>query len=88
MPATHRTMSAQTTTDTAADLCRFAELVARAGLEPDLKRRYTSDPASVFAEFGLLGAEPVYTAPSLVIENLGRPDATATTLLTGIPYAV
>ncbi|MEU6534310.1 hypothetical protein [Streptomyces sp. NPDC047000] len=39
---------------------RFALLTARAGLEPELAQRYTSDPVSVLAEFGLPATEPVY----------------------------
>ncbi|MFD4033756.1 hypothetical protein ACFWVP_25405 [Streptomyces sp. NPDC058637] len=66
---------------------RFALLTARAGLEPDLAQRYTSDPVSVLAEFGLAATEPVYgdlfvSAPGakgavgLVIDELDRPGAT------------
>ncbi|MFE3519538.1 hypothetical protein [Streptomyces sp. NPDC059166] len=40
---------------------RLALLTARAGLEPELAQRYTSDPLSVLAEFGLPAAEPVYS---------------------------
>jgi len=39
---------------------QFALLTARAGLEPDLAQRYTSDPVSVLIEFGLPAMEPVY----------------------------
>lgn len=39
---------------------QFALLTARAGLEPELAQRYTSDPVSVLAEFGLPATEPVY----------------------------
>ncbi|MFE2022119.1 hypothetical protein ACFW9O_29190 [Streptomyces sp. NPDC059499] len=39
---------------------RLALLTARAGLEPELAQRYTSDPVSVLAEFGLPATEPVY----------------------------
>ncbi|MEU6658609.1 hypothetical protein [Streptomyces sp. NPDC046821] len=39
---------------------QFALLTARAGLEPDLAQRYTSDPVSVLSEFGLPAMEPVY----------------------------
>lgn len=39
---------------------QFALLTARAGLEPELAQRYTSDPVSVLAEFGLSAMEPVY----------------------------
>ncbi|MCX4642695.1 hypothetical protein ACWGDS_33640 [Streptomyces sp. NPDC055059] len=39
---------------------QFALLTARAGLEPDLAQRYTSDPVSVLTEFGLPAMEPVY----------------------------
>ncbi|MFP3991475.1 hypothetical protein U9R90_29225 [Streptomyces sp. E11-3] len=58
---------------------RFALLAARTGLEPSLADRYTSDPVSVLAEFGLSAAEPVFSvdsheagaeARSLVIEDL------------------
>ncbi|MFD5427832.1 hypothetical protein [Streptomyces sp. NPDC127084] len=41
---------------------RLALLTARTGLEPDLALRYTIDPVSVLAEFGLVAAEPVYLA--------------------------
>lgn len=39
---------------------QFALLTARAGLEPDLAQRYTSDPVAVLTEFGLPAMEPVY----------------------------
>lgn len=57
---------------------RLALLTARAGLEPELAKRYTSDPVSVLAEFGLASAEPVYgdlyggADRFLVIEELDR----------------
>jgi hypothetical protein len=56
---------------------RFALLTARAGLEPELAKRYTSDPVSVLAEFGLPSTEPVYgdTGRFLVIEQLDGPSA-------------
>lgn len=73
---------------------QFALLTARAGLEPELAQRYTSDPVSVLAEFGLPAMEPVYgdrfpagwdrvpagTGRSLVIDHLDRP---STALLYG-----
>ncbi|WP_181807270.1 hypothetical protein [Streptomyces shenzhenensis] len=54
---------------------RFALLTARAGLEPELAKRYTSDPVSVLAEFGLASSEPVYGDADrcLVIEQLDGP---------------
>ncbi|MEU0130763.1 MULTISPECIES: hypothetical protein [unclassified Streptomyces] len=68
---------------------RLALLTARAGLEPELAQRYTSDPVSVLAEFGLTASEPVYGDASgydayryatpgaqgrgLVIDHLDRP---------------
>ncbi|MDN3295372.1 hypothetical protein QWM81_15180 [Streptomyces ficellus] len=64
---------------------RFALLTARTGLEPDLAQRYTADPLSVLAEFGL-AAEPVYAGGrydggdwggELVIENLDGPASAA-----------
>ncbi|MFH9471909.1 hypothetical protein ACH4LT_32345 [Streptomyces clavifer] len=67
---------------------RFALLTARAGLEPELAQRYTSDPVSVLAEFGLAATEPVYgdlfvgahggrgTAGGLLIDELDRPGTT------------
>ncbi|GGY78803.1 hypothetical protein CP967_10275 [Streptomyces nitrosporeus] len=62
---------------------RFALLTARAGLEPELAQRYTDDPASVLAEFGLTAAEPVFAGAAslddhgmsgwdLVIDDLDR----------------
>lgn len=71
---------------------RFALLTARAGLEPDLAQRYTTDPLSVLAEFGLAATEPVYgdmfdTADiGLVIDDLDRSGA-ATTLFCCASYA-
>ncbi|WP_327114640.1 hypothetical protein OG206_10590 [Streptomyces sp. NBC_01341] len=69
---------------------RLALLTARAGLEPELAQRYTSDPVSVLAEFGLTATEPVYGDVSghdayklgtpvgqgrgLVIDHLDRPE--------------
>ncbi|WP_406145946.1 hypothetical protein [Streptomyces sp. NBC_01012] len=63
---------------------RLALLTARAGLEPELAQRYTSDPVSVLAEFGLPAMEPVFgdvhknttpgfTGRDLVIDHLDRP---------------
>ncbi|MEU1215019.1 hypothetical protein ACFYSH_06385 [Streptomyces sp. NPDC005791] len=63
---------------------RLALLTARAGLEPELAQRYTSDPVSVLAEFGLPATELVYgdihknstpgaTGRGLVIDHLDRP---------------
>ncbi|MFF9406835.1 hypothetical protein ACF1B0_15130 [Streptomyces anandii] len=37
----------------AEEIMRFAELAARTGLEPELARRFESDPAAVLREFGL-----------------------------------
>jgi putative thiazole/oxazole-modified microcin (TOMM)-like peptide len=37
---------------------RFAELVARTWLEPELAERYGADPCAVLAEFGLSIADP------------------------------
>ncbi|MEU2154412.1 hypothetical protein ABZ532_05205 [Streptomyces sp. NPDC019396] len=53
---------------TQTDDHRLALLTARTGLEPDLALRYTTDPLSVLAEFGLVAAEPVY-----LDEDAGRP---------------
>ncbi|GAA2382210.1 hypothetical protein GCM10010420_00020 [Streptomyces glaucosporus] len=53
---------------------RFAELAARAGLEPELGRRYAADPVSVLSEFGLSAAEAPYgdvPAPSAVLVDFG-----------------
>ncbi len=56
---------------------RFAELVARSWMEPELAVRYAADPCGVLAEFGLTvtrredapGLEP-YCGPDLIIEDL------------------
>lgn len=56
---------------------RFAELVARSWMEPELAVRYAADPCRVLAEFGLKVArredapslEP-YCGPDLIIEDL------------------
>ncbi len=56
---------------------RFAELVARSWMEPELAVRYAADPCRVLAEFGLTvarredapGLEP-YCGPDLIIEDL------------------
>lgn len=56
---------------------RFAELVARSWMEPELAVRYAADPCGVLAEFGLTVArredapslEP-YCGPDLIIEDL------------------
>lgn len=56
---------------------RFAELVARSWMEPELAVRYAADPCGVLAEFGLKVArredapslEP-YCGPDLIIEDL------------------
>uniref|UniRef100_A0AAU2JYK9 Uncharacterized protein n=1 Tax=Streptomyces sp. NBC_00049 TaxID=2903617 RepID=A0AAU2JYK9_9ACTN len=62
---------------------RFALLTARAGLEPELAQRYTTDPLSVLAEFGLPAAEPLYgdmfarAEIGLVIDDLDRSGATS-----------
>ncbi|WP_156724682.1 hypothetical protein [Streptomyces apocyni] len=69
----------RTGTDELTEEQRFALLAARTGLEPSLAERYTTDPVSVLAEFGLSATEPVYSghgdqdapgAGSLVIEDL------------------
>jgi hypothetical protein len=52
----------------------FAELAARAGLEPELARRCTDDPVALLAEFGLSAAEPLYTGQLVVVEELDRLD--------------
>ncbi|MER5476875.1 hypothetical protein ABT026_07815 [Streptomyces sp. NPDC002734] len=72
---------------------RFALLTARAGLEPELAQRYTSDPVAVLAEFGFAASEPVYgddfaeafgasladggIGRTLVIDHLDRPGSGA-----------
>lgn len=56
---------------------RFAELVARSWMEPELVVRYAADPCQVLAEFGLEitrreqapALEP-YCGPDLIIEDL------------------
>ena len=56
---------------------RFAELVARSWMEPELVVRYAADPRAVLAEFGLKvdrredapALEP-YCGPDLIIEDL------------------
>ncbi|HEU5429417.1 MAG TPA: hypothetical protein VFU74_21240 [Actinocrinis sp.] len=56
---------------------RFAELVARSWMEPELVVRYAADPCAVLAEFGLEvtrredapSLEP-YCGPDLIIEDL------------------
>jgi hypothetical protein len=54
---------------------QYALLTARTGLEPDLAQRYTNDPLSVLAEFGLTAAEPVYLVAreDVLLENLDQP---------------
>lgn len=59
------------------DDLRFAELAARTGLEPELARRCTDDPAALLEEFGLSAAEPLYTGQSVVVEELDRADGLA-----------
>lgn len=56
---------------------RFAELVVRTWMEPELNARYLADPVSVLAEFGLSVAEPAlaprltnFPEPELDIEGL------------------
>ncbi|GHE55542.1 hypothetical protein [Streptomyces capitiformicae] len=56
---------------------RFAELTARAGLEPELAQRYANSPALVLAEFGLPATEPASTGTAVVIEDLSRSAAGA-----------
>ncbi|MGW1196791.1 hypothetical protein ACWD4B_13260 [Streptomyces sp. NPDC002536] len=85
MSTVHLTSHSQHTAD---DDHRFAELVARVGLEPDLGQRYAADPVSVMTELGLSAAEPFYTGRALVMEDLDRPDPAALALLTGIPRAL
>ncbi|MFI2643384.1 hypothetical protein [Streptomyces sp. NPDC018610] len=66
-----------------ADDHRIALLTARTALEPELAKRYSEDPCSLLAEFGLPAAEPVYatwpTAGRLVIEDLDRASMVAST---------
>ncbi|MFJ6215375.1 hypothetical protein ACIQGZ_18900 [Streptomyces sp. NPDC092296] len=53
---------------------RFTELVARAGIEPELTARYGEDPFAALAGLGLLpGAAAGSGARSLVIEDLDAP---------------
>ncbi|MEU0663666.1 MULTISPECIES: hypothetical protein [Streptomyces] len=57
---------------------RIALLTARTALEPALAQRYTEDPRSLLAEFGLVAVEPAYAAwgteddTHLLIEDLDR----------------
>ncbi|KAF4407925.1 hypothetical protein [Streptomyces lycii] len=62
------------TARTAQEDLRFAELAARAGLEPDLARRCADDPAGLLEEFGLSPAEPLRTGRSVLVEHLDRHD--------------
>jgi hypothetical protein len=56
---------------------RFAELIARSWMEPQLAVRYAADPCRVLAEFGLKvtrredapALEP-YSGPDLIVEDL------------------
>ncbi|MFF8293457.1 hypothetical protein ACF068_30150 [Streptomyces sp. NPDC016309] len=54
----------------------MAMLTARTGLEQELAKRYTEDPCSLLAEFGLPATEPMYGGgpvsgtSGLVIEDL------------------
>jgi len=63
---------------------RFAELVMRVSGEPDLGRRYTEDPVSVLAEFGLAvaGADeaPKLLDIELTIEDLDDAGSAPVTL--------
>lgn len=59
---------------TLQDDLRFAELAARAGLEPELARRCTDDPVALLEEFGLSAAEPLYAEGSVLLEELDRAD--------------
>jgi hypothetical protein len=53
------------------EVFRFAELAARTGLEPELARRFESDPGSVLREFGLPADEAVRAAGGgIVVESL------------------
>lgn len=61
---------------------RFAELVVRTWMEPELAVRYLADPVSVLAEFGLSVADAVlapklasYPEAELVIEYLDGSEA-------------
>ncbi|MER7111623.1 hypothetical protein [Streptomyces sp. NPDC000229] len=57
---------------------RIALLTARTALEPELAQRYTEDPRSLLAEFGLSAVEPAYAAwttendAHLLIEDLDQ----------------
>ncbi|MDX3457608.1 hypothetical protein PV396_37615 [Streptomyces sp. ME02-8801-2C] len=63
--------------DLLEDDLRFAELTARAGLEPELGRRYENSPTLVLAEFGLSGAAQAPAGAGVVIEDLSRSAAGA-----------
>ncbi|MEU7061136.1 hypothetical protein [Streptomyces sp. NPDC046197] len=63
---------------------RVALLTARTALEPELAQRYSEDPCSLLAEFGLAAAEPVYGMGTphemrLLIEDLDRSSVVAFT---------
>jgi hypothetical protein len=63
---------------------RLALLTARTGLEPELAQRYSEDPLSILAEFGLTATEPVYLEDrfsdqdAFVLEDFDRVGATVT----------
>lgn len=90
-------MTTQTAYDapSAADLerdWRFAELVMRTRLEPDLHARYAADARCVLAEFGLplpAGAQAPLLHPAghtgVVIEHLDRPLRETNALFTLCP---
>ncbi|MFE1753232.1 hypothetical protein [Streptomyces anandii] len=65
----------------AEEIMRFAELAARTGLEPDLARRFESDPAAVLREFGLPAGGT--GAPAVLVAAAG----TGTGPCTGTPAA-
>jgi putative thiazole/oxazole-modified microcin (TOMM)-like peptide len=76
-------MSMITGTDSPIELdWRFAELVVRTWMEPELARRYAEDPVPVLAEFGLFltdaSAAPRLEAipeAELVIEDFSGSEA-------------
>lgn len=61
----------------AEEIMRFAELAARTGLEPDLARRFESDPAAVLREFGLPAGEAGAPAVLVAANSTGAGTAAA-----------